>query len=308
MPRYAVIDLGSNTIRLVVYDVDKLRKHEVNPGFKRLVNDKAMAGLAAFINKKGAFSPMGVDRAASVLKDHVRHARYFDCKRIDIFATAVVRNATNCRDVVAELEERVGVPVNVLSGEDEAHLDFVGATCDRVIDRGTLIDIGGGSTELVSIRGGRDRERASVPQGSLSSFSDFVAGILPTADELKAIRKAFAKNLAATCDASAFSASTLYGVGGSVRASAKMRAVMDGTDEKPCTVTKGDIADILAACTADPNSYGHGALKACAERVHTLTPGCAVIGSLMKTLGADKLDICKYGVREGYLIERVLGE
>ena len=93
MPNYAVIDLGSNTIRLVVYEVkDDRRKTYSSKDFKSLINDKVMAGLSAFVAADGTFTDDGVRRAASVLKGHAKRARYFDCKRIDVFATAVLRN------------------------------------------------------------------------------------------------------------------------------------------------------------------------------------------------------------------------
>ena len=64
---------------------------------------------------------------------------------------------------------------------------------------------------------------------------------------------------------------------------------------------------ILDTCRNDPDAFAHLALKASAERIHTLVPGCLILGTLMGELRAERLDICKYGVREGYLVERVLG-
>ena len=63
---------------------------------------------------------------------------------------------------------------------------------------------------------------------------------------------------------------------------------------------------ILEACRENPSAFGHAALKASAERVHTMVPGCVILAELFRHLGADKLVICKHGVREGYLVERML--
>lgn len=305
MSYYGVIDLGSNTIRLVIYQLKRLSLHSSNPGFKRLVNSKNMAGLASFVDNEGAFTPQGISRAESVLSEHLRHASYFDCKRVDIFATAVIRNAANRNAVVDELENRLNKPICVLSGEEEAHLDFVGATCDRVIDEGLLIDIGGASTELISIHDRVDRRRASIPQGSLSSFTNHVAGILPTKDEMKAISHEFTRHLEGLSRTPG-PIPHLYGVGGSIRAATKMHAIMEQSARKVNTLTPSDIQAMLHACAKNPNTYGHNALKASADRIHTLTPGCCIIDVLMKAYGAEKLTLCKYGVREGYLIERML--
>ena len=75
-------------------------------------------------------------------------------EKMEVFATAVIRNALNCEEAVAAIEEAAELPISLLSATDEAHLGFVGATCDRAIERGTLIDIGGGSTELTRIENG----------------------------------------------------------------------------------------------------------------------------------------------------------
>ena len=169
MPNYAVIDLGSNSVRLVVFEVrnDKKRSYSYKD-VRHLLNNKSMAGLAAYV-EDGVFTEAGVKRAASVLKGHLKRSKYFQCKRIDCFATAVLRNASNCDDAIAAIEEETGLPITLLSARDEAHLGFVGATCDRAIERGTLIDIGGGSTELTRIEDGKESDGVSLGMGSLSS-------------------------------------------------------------------------------------------------------------------------------------------
>lgn len=307
MPNYAVIDLGSNSIRLVVYEVrnDKKRAY-TNKDFRSLINDKVMAGLAAYV-ENGVFTKAGVKRAVSVLKGHLKRSKYFQCKRVDVFATAVLRNASNCDEAIAAIEKDTGLPVTLLSARDEAHLGFVGATCDRAIERGTLIDIGGGSTELTRIEGGKQRDNVSLGQGSLSSYAQFVKDILPTPEEAAAIREAFWKHVEALPNREAFRAETFYGIGGTVRAAAKMYAQTHGEGVRPKTLSPEQVRDILALRRQNASAYAHSALKASAERIHTLTPGCLILESLLTGLGATKLEICKYGVREGYLIERMLG-
>lgn len=306
MPNYGVIDLGSNSIRLVVYEVkDDRRDAGGGRDFKSLINDKVMAGLAAYVSD-GTFSAAGVQRAASVLKGHAKRARYFDCKKLEVFATAVVRNASNCADVVSAIEEQSGLPITLLSTRDEAHLGFVGATCDRRVEQGTLVDIGGGSTELTRIEGGRDFDNASMGQGSLSSFTRHVRAVLPTAAEIAAIVDELRSRLADLPRPEAYRTRTLYGIGGSVRAAAKMHAQAAGSIVRPKSMTANEIRAILDWCRTDPDTFAHTALKASAERVHTLVPGCAILLALFEELGADQLELCKYGVREGYLVERML--
>ena len=306
MPNYAVVDLGSNSIRLVVYDVKDAHKRTcTNKDFKSLINDKVMAGLSAHV-VDGVFTQDGIDRAVSVLRGHAKRARYFDCEKMEVFATAVIRNALNCEEAVAAIEEAAELPISLLSATDEAHLGFVGATCDRAVERGTLVDIGGGSTELTRIESSLDFDNASIGQGSLSSFAQHVRAILPTPGEMDAIAEAFRKRFAGLPDPDAYRSEALYGIGGSVRAAAKMHAQATGAAVRPKTMTKQQIHAILAWCRTDPDTFAHAALKASAERVHTLVPGCIILGELFDACGAERLDVCKYGVREGYLIDRML--
>ena len=306
MPNYAVVDLGSNSIRLVVYEVkDAHRRTYTSKDFKSLINDKVMAGLSAYV-VDGVFTQDGIDRAISVLRGHAKRARYFNCEKMEVFATAVIRNAKNCDDAVSAIEEGAGLPISLLSAQDEAHLGFVGATCDRTVVRGMLVDIGGGSTELTRVEHDRDFDNASLGQGSLSSFAQHVRGILPTGDEMDAIAAALRTRLAALPRPDVYRTDTLFGIGGSVRAAAKMHAQAVGAMTRPKTMTKKEIHAILNWCRTDPDAFAHTALKASAERIHTLVPGCVILLELFDAFGAERLDVCKYGVREGYLIERML--
>lgn len=308
MSLYAVIDLGSNSIRLVVYRVpDDQKTAFAKKDFSSLINDKVMAGLSAFVDADGTFSEAGVSKAARTLKGHLERASYFGCKRIDIFATAVLRNARNSAEAVSAIEERIGRPLVVLSGRDESHLGFVGVACEQPIEEGTLVDIGGGSTELTCVRAGADERGVSIPAGSLSSFAAHVSGVLPTAPELAAIAKSFTTKLAAAGGAEAYRSAVLYGVGGSVRTAAKMQARLADEAARPKVLVAADVVDVVRRCAADVDSFAHTALTVAPERIHTLVPGCVILGEVMAATGAARVEVCKCGVREGYLIERMLG-
>ncbi|MFR2247558.1 MAG: exopolyphosphatase, partial [Eggerthella lenta] len=149
-------------------------------------------------------------------------------------------------------------------------------------------------------------DNASIGQGSLSSFAQHVRGILPTGAEMDAIAAAFRERFAALPRPDAYRSEVLFGIGGSVRAAAKMHAQAAGATARPKTMTKKEIHAILEWCRTDPDAFAHTALKASAERVHTLVPGCIILLELLDACGADRLDVCKYGVREGYLIDRML--
>ena len=307
MANYAVIDVGSNSIRLVVYSIpNDNQKAYRRSDFSSLANDKVMAGLAAYVSE-GVFTPAGIKKATSTIKSHLKHASYFKCKRIDVFATAVLRNAQNSAEAIEAIEKGAGCKINLISGEDEALLGFAGASSETLIKNGVTVDIGGGSTELTRVEGGVDSDDVSLGQGSLSSFARFVRNILPAPIEMDAIACEFRGNLRKLPSLEPYKAPTLYGVGGSTRAAAKLVQQLDELQTRPREVKAEQVQQILRTCRENPSAFGHVALKASAERVHTMVPGCVILAELFRHLGADKLVICKHGVREGYLIERMLG-
>ena len=306
MPNYGVIDLGSNSIRLVIYSVkDNAEKPFSKKDFRSLINEKKIAGLSAYV-VDGAFTEEGVRKAVDVLSEHLRRARNFNCAETRIFATAVLRNCTNSKDATRAISDAVGFPIEIISARDEAHLGFVGATCDRSIETGTLIDIGGGSTELTVIEGGSDKLSVSLDQGSVSSYARFVEMILPTASEMSAIEDAFKERLFEMGDLGPYRAPKLYGIGGSVRAAAKLYGEAFGGGGRPKTLEQHQLDAAIGLLERSPSTFAHRAVKAVPERLHTVVPGSLIALALMCELGADRLEICKYGIREGYLIERIL--
>lgn len=305
MARYGIIDFGSNTIRLCIYEVECTpRKPLQKKDIQTLLNYKVMAGLAAHI-KDGAMTEQGIKKAIKTINAHLRRASHFSCERIDVFATAVLRNCTNSREATAAIEAGIDKRITILSNEEEAHLGFLGASLDRYLGTGTMIDIGGGSTELTHVNNGLDLDKVSIPQGSLSSFANYVSGLLPTTKEVESIAKHF-RSLATKEGASIYSSSQLYGIGGSIRSAAKVYGDLCNDGERFEYLLPEHIDDILSLYSKDPDAFARQALHTVPDRIHTFIPGCVIIRELFTLCKADRLDILKYGVREGYLAERVL--
>lgn len=305
MARYGIIDLGSNTIRLCIYGVDRTRRRPLQKkDVATLLNYKSMAGLASHV-KDGAMTQQGIERAIKTINAHLRRAEHFSCERLDIFATAVLRNCTNSHAATAAIEKGTAKRITILSNEEEAHLGFLGACLDQSLEAGTIVDIGGGSTELTRIEEGFDLDKVSIPQGSLSSFAEHVAGIMPTQKELSAIAASFQKKLAGL-DANAYEAEGLYGIGGAIRSAAKVYGDLCNGGERLGYLEPAHIEAILALHAQDPDQFAHRALRTVPDRIHTFLPGCVIIGEVFAACKAKRLDICKFGVREGYLAERIL--
>lgn len=307
MPRFGVIDLGSNSVRLVIYEV-KADAKAPKP-FRTLVDEKKMAGLAAYV-VDGIFTTAGITRAADILNSHLRIGRNLSCDRIDIFATAVLRNCLNSLAAVAAIEKAIGHPIHVLSAAQEAALGLAGASIGRALGPGTLIDIGGGSTELTALSDNGTRaagtDGVSLPQGSVSSYAQYVALVLPSAEECRNITEGFQEKLELLKSIAPYRHERLYGIGGSVRAIVKMQAQALGLSAKSPLVTREALDELFDLLKRDVSTFAHNAVKACPDRVHTLVPGMVIARTLMDALAGREIVVCKYGIREGYLMERML--
>lgn len=306
MRRIGIIDLGSNTIRLVAFDVSDDPGKKLKPReFREVLNEKTVAGLSAYVDN-GLFTDAGIERASDVLQDHLKSAKNIGCKNVQVFATAVLRNCSNSADAARAIENETGLAIDIISGEEEAHLGFVGASINQKIEEGILVDIGGGSTELTHIERSRDLTNVSIPQGSVSSYADQVKLILPTLDECAQIREAFVGKLAQFRSVAAAHEAALFGIGGSVRAVAKMLGRMNGSDKPQKLMTPSEVERVLQLLADDPSTFAHLAVKAAPDRLHSMVPGCIILREVMRSANATSLTVCKYGIREGYLRERVL--
>ncbi|PKU23968.1 Ppx/GppA family phosphatase [Telmatospirillum siberiense] len=157
----AIIDIGSNSIRLVVYD-GRIRTPVA------LFNEKAVCALGQGLGQSGRLNPQGAEEAIGVLARFVRLARAMAVDVLDILATAAVRDALDGAEFVAAVERRCGAPVTVLTGEEEAHLAAMGVLCSAPQADGMVADLGGGSLELVALDHGRFAgPHATMPLGVL---------------------------------------------------------------------------------------------------------------------------------------------
>ena len=161
MHLYCVIDIGSNTIRLVIYTLE-------DGQLRQALNSKATAGLAGFV-EDGALSEEGIERMLGVLRRFRGVLSLLpDCK-VYPFATASLRGLSNTQDILERVERETGFKIDVITGREEAILDYRGAVGRMQERSGVLVDIGGGSTELVFFRSREVIAARSLPLGSLAS-------------------------------------------------------------------------------------------------------------------------------------------
>ncbi len=144
---YAIIDIGSSSIRLAVYHLEK-------DSMDLLLKKKHAIGLAGFI-EDGRMSQAGIDKTVEIVKDFKNFLSNFPIAATDAITTAALRNCRNSRKAVHEIEERTGISFRVISGDEEATFDFIGAAHNRKDGSGLLVDIGGARRKLFRSKTGK---------------------------------------------------------------------------------------------------------------------------------------------------------
>ena len=293
--KQAVIDIGSNSIRLTLYAVE-------GRNFNILFREKIMAGLAGYV-ERGALSGEGVARAKSALLEFKRTLELLDIHRVAVIATASLRNVTNTDQAVRELQQATGFPVTVLSGQQEARLGYAGAMEELHLKSGVFVDVGGASTEVVAFQGGQVVDSASFAVGSLSLYRTCVKKILPGPGSLERIRHTLRREIDEKGLSPKEKRSPLVGVGGTARAVLKLARQRFELDEACCTVTRAQLDELAQVLTQGEREAVGLILKTAPDRIHTLVPGLMVLVHIIKAFHADELVVSRYGVREGYLCQ-----
>lgn len=179
--RVAVIDIGSNSTRLLVADVAAGRVTEIE-------RQSRVTRLARGVDLAGQLSAEAIEAACGAIDDYVSAYREAGAERLEAIATSAVRDASNGDAFVAELRERFAISARVLDGDEEARLTYLGATSEQPPAAPTLvIDIGGGSTELIV---GTEEEiafHASLQVGVVRHSERHISSDPPTPVELEAL-------------------------------------------------------------------------------------------------------------------------
>lgn len=291
--KYALIDMGSNSIRLTVYNIDKNT-------FKILFKEKVMAGLAGYV-EHGRLTQEGIECACQSLQEFQNTLSLLEIERLSVFATASLRNVSNSIQAVEQIKNTTGIEVEIISGEVEAECGFYGSIYEGNFSEGLFIDIGGASTEIAFFSEHDIKKAVSMPIGSLKLYRDYVKKILPGDGARQEIEnkikdsfddesfKDIPKHLQVIC------------VGGTARACLKLCKELFGMPEESVSFTCEQL-NLLAdrLCKSDREA-GQLILRYAPERIHTLIPGIMILTHLINLYNAEIITVSSYGVREGYL-------
>jgi len=295
---HAVIDLGSNTIRLLVFGFEDGKVTKV-------LNEKDTTGLAGYINDD-VLSMDGIMKACEVLNNFKKLALdIVEPSDIHLFATASLRNVKNREEAVNVITKETSLVPDVLEGEEEGRLGFIGAKMSVECDKGILIDIGGASTELVVFNDGKMTDIASMPVGSLSLYMRYVDDAFPTPEEREDIEKAVDEQLSKIGWAEDTKIKRMVGIGGTLSAVQKLMRVFFDTDDK--NVFDAERVKDLVKILKDHDTRTYDKIyKTIPDRVLTIFPGLIVLRQSMKRFECETVTVSRSGIRDGYFWSKVL--
>jgi exopolyphosphatase/guanosine-5'-triphosphate,3'-diphosphate pyrophosphatase len=291
----AVIDIGSNSVRLVVYE-------SMSRSLVSVFNEKALCGLGREVQSTGLLAPDAVAKALTSLRRFRALCRIQKVGRVHAIATAACRDATNGPDFIAKAERICGTRIEILSGPREAKLSALGVISGIHDPDGIVGDLGGGSLELIDVRGNRVRSGVTLPLGSLA-LQDAAHKSLKRAERIVKAEISSVEQLKAGRGRS------FYAVGGTWRALARIHIIQSGY---PLRVMHGysipaadalDFAQRLRRLAA-ANMLANIEAVADARRP-LLTYAALVLEHVIQVAKPKTIVFSTFGVREGLLYEKL---
>lgn len=295
--RTVVIDLGSNSFRLVVFTA-------ADGWWKRTDEIYEPVRIGAGLNASGELGKKPMKRALNALEVFAHFCEASGIEKADVqaVATSAIRDASNQQEFLAEVKELTGLDVRVLSREEEAHFGYLAAVNSTTLADGAVLDLGGGSLQLVEVAGRHATRKGSWPLGAVRMTEAY----LPTEGTAgKKARKAVRAHVAETLEADAEwleRCQRLVGIGGTVRnlaAAAQAAAGLPSIGVQAFTLTTEALDDLVERL-ADLPPEERGSIKGIKEgRADVILAGALVVQAVLEHGGLDGLEVTEAGLREG---------
>jgi exopolyphosphatase/guanosine-5'-triphosphate,3'-diphosphate pyrophosphatase len=292
----AVIDIGSNSGRVVVYRRDEA-------GMLRILSTtRAALRLVSDVDSTHALGPEAVERALDALRDFDAIARGAGARRTFAVATAAMRDAANGPDLIERVRREIGIRIEVIDGEREALYGLRGGISGLPVENGLFFDVGGGSMQVTRFRARRLDKAWSFPLGSLRLSGAFLRSDPPTREEVRALRDHVRGVLAAIGPQLLGSGEMLVGTGGTLRNLAKIDR---RRREYPISRVHGyalehpRLTEVVGELAGRKMKRRDEVAGLSGERGDSIVGGGLAIDVLASEVGAPEVLVSGQGVREG---------
>lgn len=288
----AVIDIGSNSVRLVVYE-------GLSRSPTQIFNEKALCGLGREVSATGRMAEDAVTSALASIRRFTALNAQLRVGRIDVLATAAVRDAENGPKFIADVEEITGVPVTTLTGREEARLSALGIVCGIQNPDGISGDLGGGSLELVEVAG------AEIGSGETHPLGGLALEAASGGDREKA-QKIAAKALSSSKVLSRGKRRAFYAIGGTWRSLARLHMQQTGYPLRVMHHYTIGYEEAVEFCrmVSRHEVDSLDSIEAVSKNRRPLLPaGATVLGEILAVMKPSKVVMSALGLREGHLYD-----
>ena len=298
-----VIDLGSNSVRMQISQIDDYGGYTVMGYFREYVR------LSENMGKEMTLKEEPMNRTIQALKDFKTRYTQYDNVVVKAVATAAVRGAKNQAEFLKRVKDEVGLDLQVISGSTEAYLDYVGVVNTLPIRNGIIMDCGGASTELVWVQNGACKERISIPIGSVVLSQNYNLADSISASDLYRAMNAAGQKISTVRWLGQVHNLPLIALGGSNRTIAKIhrREVTDDVDELPDIHGMHlpphyifNLVSKLIAMNKDERMKIPGLAK---NRADVIIGGLIPISLVLRNLQISEVIFSNCGLRDGALFE-----
>lgn len=285
----ASVDLGSNSVHLLVAEI---AGHRLTP----IVDESVFLGLGAAVAERGHLGAVARAELAETLTGYAATSRRLGARDITFVGTEPIRRAADGARVVAEIGAAAGVPLHVLSHEEEAFATLIGVTEGRPVTRETLVvDVGGGSSEFCVVDATRPPRAVGIRLGSAQLTDRFVAHDPPTPAEVAGMRSLALEAVEGALEASP---SEIVAVGGT--ASNLRKVLMAGNGDR--VLTRDALAEALAILLAQRSDLAAERYVIRPTRARILPAGAAILDAILESYGVSSLRVSEAGIREGTIL------
>lgn len=303
MERVAIIDMGSNSFRLVVF------QYEAGSWWSLADEIREATRVSAGMGETGELQPEPIDRAlrtAAVFSSFLRASGIED---VDAVATSAIRDAPNRDRLLGAIGKRTGLEVRVIDGAQEARYGYLAIANSLTLTDGFGIDVGGGSVQLMQIANRRLEEAESVRLGAVRVSEAFLEGEKTTAKQITQLRKHVARTLSEFEWWAGGENSRLAGIGGTIRnlaTAAQKRLDLPDVDVQGFTLTRDALEELIELLASKPVAKRASVRGIKPDRGDVILGGALVLDAAMEHGGFDAVEVTEAGLREGVFFERLL--
>ncbi len=299
--RIAAIDIGTNSIRCIIAEASK------EGTYKIIDDEKSTVRLGEKLAMTGVISDEASNRALEAIQRFQKLVSGLNVGAVEAVATSAIRSATNGKELVAMLSKELGHEIKVISGEEEAELTAASALAnfDMYGKRYAMVDIGGGSVEIVTAYGNHVEEFYSLNLGAVVMTDRFLKSDPTTEDELRKLQRHIRESLKRTFTGKRISVDSFIGSGGTMTAIGCMAMQMrkdNYVSIHGSEVLRAEVVHLLAMLSHKDVKGRRTIPGLNQDRADIIVAGVVLVDELMRFFDANRVLVNERGIREGLLI------